>query len=377
MLLAVRPAKHPLSFPRNIWQASPAFPSQSSKMIKSPSQLKKADDLFEKSSMSFGEHLEALRKSLAWAFLFLGVGMAIGLPMANWVTNYIQTPLRVSLKRYYHQKTLKEIAFKTDKPVPEDFAEWIEKNERYRQDVDVDIEDLKRAMVFADGGTSDGLETSKASLSPDLDVKRMRTIPLYFPVQTATEALGMQEPFMIWLKAGFALGFVIASPGIFYSLWTFIAAGLYPHERRYVYIFLPLAVGLFLAGAALAFFVIFQYVIDFLLKFNDSMGINAAPRLTDYMSFALFLPLGFGISFQLPLAMLALERLGIFSVKQYISQWRAAVLVIAFISMILTPAEVMSMIGMCVPLIGLYFLGIGLCYWLPRKGSPHTGYDPQ
>jgi hypothetical protein len=103
MLLAVRPAKHPLSFPRNIWQASPAFPSQSSKMIKSPSQLKKADDLFEKSSMSFGEHLEALRKSLAWAFLFLGVGMAIGLPMANWVTNYIQTPLRVSLKRYYHQ----------------------------------------------------------------------------------------------------------------------------------------------------------------------------------------------------------------------------------------------------------------------------------
>jgi sec-independent protein translocase protein TatC len=182
---------------------------------------------------------------------------------------------------------------------------------------------------------------------------------------------------MIWLKAGFVLGFVIASPGIFYSLWTFVAAGLYPHERRYVYVFLPLAVGLFVGGAALAFFVIFQYVIDFLLKFNDSMGINASPRLTDYMSFALFLPLGFGIAFQLPLVMLVLERLGIASIKLYLSQWRTAVLIIAFLSMILTPADPTSMIGMCLPLIGLYFFGIALCKWLPRIGSPHTGYDPK
>ncbi len=116
-----------------------------------------------------------------------------------------------------------------------------------------------------------------------------------------------------------------------------------------------MSVGLFLGGAALAFFFIFRFVIDFLLSFNDAMGINAAPRLTDYMTFALFLPLGFGIAFQLPLVMLILERIGLTSIKLYISQWRTAILIIAFISMILTPAEVMSMIGMCVPLIGLYF----------------------
>jgi sec-independent protein translocase protein TatC len=177
---------------------------------------------------------------------------------------------------------------------------------------------------------------------------------------------------MIWIKAAFVVAVVVASPGIFYHLWQFVAAGLYPHERRYVYFFLPVSLLLFWAGAFLAFFVIFRLVIDFLLDFNASMGIGASPRLTDYMSFALFLPLGFGISFQLPLVMLILERLGIFSVHTYSSQWRVAILVIAFISMILTPAEVSSMIGMAVPLIGLYFLGIAMCKYLPRSSMQQS-----
>ena len=172
---------------------------------------------------------------------------------------------------------------------------------------------------------------------------------------------------MIWLKAAFVVAVVVASPGIFFHLWQFVSSGLYPHERRYVYFFLPTSLLLFWSGACLAFFVIFQMVIDFLLDFNASMGIGASPRLTDYMSFALFLPLGFGIAFQLPLVMLVLERLGIVTAETYLNQWRIAVLIIAFISMILTPADMASMVGMAVPLVGLYFLGIAMCRYLPRS----------
>jgi len=204
------------------------------------------------------------------------------------------------------------------------------------------------------------------------DPRNMMQLRAFVPIQASTEALGLQEPFMIWIKAAFVVAFVVASPGIFYHLWQFIAAGLYPHERRYVYFFLPVSLLLFWSGAFLAFFVIFRLVIDFLLDFNASMGIGASPRLTDYMSFALFLPLGFGISFQLPLVMLILERLGIVSVTTYVSQWRVAILVIAFISMVLTPAEVSSMIGMAVPLIGLYFLGIAMCKYLPRSSMQQS-----
>ena len=160
---------------------------------------------------------------------------------------------------------------------------------------------------------------------------------------------------------------VVASPGIFFHIWQFVSAGLYPHERRYVYFFLPTSLILFWAGACLAFFVIFQLVINFLLEFNASMGIGASPRLTDYMSFALLLPLGFGISFQLPLVMLVLERLGITSINLYVSQWRMAILIISFVSMILTPADIASMLGMAIPLVGLYFIGIAMCAYLPRS----------
>jgi sec-independent protein translocase protein TatC len=129
-------------------------------------------------------------------------------------------------------------------------------------------------------------------------------------------------------------------------------------------------VGLFLAGAALAYFVAIRFVLRFMLWFNDLMAVDPMPRISDYLNFVMILPLGFGISFQLPLVMLFLERIGIFSVSTYLSHWRIAVLVIAFLAMILTPAEPYSMMFMATPLIGLYFFGILLCRWMPRRTTP-------
>ena len=83
-----------------------------------------------------------------------------------------------------------------------------------------------------------------------------------------------------------------------------MAAGLYPHERRYVHRYLPFSVALFLVGAALAFFVVFQPVLHFLLMFNRSQGIIPEPRINEWLSFVMILPIGFGIGFQLPLVML-------------------------------------------------------------------------
>lgn len=351
--------------------------------------------------MSFGEHLEELRKCLVWAFIWLGIGMAIALPMATWLTNYIQSPLRASLIEYYNRKTAREIEQKTGKALTPAFQNWLVENKKYLVPLTFDREQLltilekadatPKAEIEADGAIDDPMIPDGASGQAELDVAmragaytfrepnvdELRTVSVFLPVQTNTEALGLQEPFMIWLKAGFVFGFVLASPGIFHSIWAFVSAGLYPHERKHVYLFLPISVGLFLFGAGLAFFFVFKLVIDFLLRFNDSMGINASPRLTDYMSFALFLPLGFGVAFQLPLVMVALERVGITSVEMYLGRWREAIVLIAFLSMILTPAEPTSMIALGTPLAALYFLGIGFCRWLPRGGSPHVGYDPQ
>ena len=84
----------------------------------------------------------------------------------------------------------------------------------------------------------------------------------------------------------------------------------------------------------------------------------------------MFLPIGFGLAFQLPLLMLFLNRLGVFSIDAYLTKWRVAIMVIFFLSMLLTPADPVSMVLLAVPLTVLYFLGIGMCRWMPQGQNP-------
>jgi sec-independent protein translocase protein TatC len=190
-------------------------------------------------------------------------------------------------------------------------------------------------------------------------------------------SLKIEEPFMIWVKAGLIVGAIVASPMIFFHLWSFVAAGLHSHERRYVYIYMPFSVGLFVSGVVLAFYLVLQYVLNFLLAFNGSMDVSVEPRLTYYVNFVLLLPLGFGVAFQLPLVMLFLQRIDLIQTQDYINSWRIAIVVIFVISMLVTPADVTSMVALAIPLMLLYFLGIGLCQFMPRgRGLGSGAYDP-
>ena len=157
---------------------------------------------------------------------------------------------------------------------------------------------------------------------------------------------------------------------MFYELGAFVAAGLYPHEKKYVHLFLPISLMLFAAGVLMAFFFVFSPVLDFLFTFNSSLNISPEIRIGEWLSFAMLLPLGFGVAFQLPLVMLFVNRIGLVDVETYLEKWRIAILVIFILSMFLTPADPISMLLLAVPLTGLYFLGIGMCVMMPRPENP-------
>lgn len=204
-----------------------------------------------------------------------------------------------------------------------------------------------------------------------------QTLTFWEPAQASTVALGAGEGFMIYLKASLLTGTIVAGPFIFYFLWTFVAAGLYPQEQRYVYLYLPFSLALFAAGVLVAFIFAFEPVLKFLFSFNMLLGIDPQPRIGEWLSFVMLLPLGFGVAFQLPLVMLLLFRIGIISLETYVSQWRMAILIIAVISMLATPADPISMLLLGGPLILLYVFGIFLCRLMPanRRAFPE-GYDP-
>jgi len=251
--------------------------------------------------------------------------------------------------------------------VPDDLAEAAEqwaKLDLVPQEIYFERGELARAL-----GTEAPQEPEEATIPKSRDdLVRLRTYqPLEQDSRLSTVGLSAHEPFMVYIKASLVVGVMLASPFIFYFIWEFVASGLYGHEKKHVYFFLPMSLGLFFAGASLAFFVVFGYVLEFLFWFNAKLGIQPMPRINEWMSFVLILPLGFGISFQLPLVMLFLERIGVFTVEVYLEKWRVAVLVIAVLSMFLTPADPGSMVLMGLPLVALYFAGIGLCHYLPRS----------
>ena len=332
--------------------------------------------------MTFGEHLDELRSALIKSLLALVVGILIALAFARGVVQFVQMPLKDALKDYYSRMAGKEYRqyliqqAELGQMLPEDldaaeklFAEQHIVTEEHWFDPQEMAGVAKQLWPKA-------LDAAKLPAQTPAQVERDKLVKLrmYHPVEDDPRvriiALGAEEPFVIYIKAAFVLGAIFASPFIFYFLWQFVSAGLYPHEQRYIHVFLPFSLGLFLAGAALAFFVVFKFVLRFLFMFSGLMGIDLEPRITEWLSFVLILPLGFGIAFQLPLVMLFLERIGIMTIRSYLSHWRMSVLVIAFLSMIFTPSDPYSMLLMMLPLIGLYFFGIMLCSWMPRRSEP-------
>jgi sec-independent protein translocase protein TatC len=180
-------------------------------------------------------------------------------------------------------------------------------------------------------------------------------------------ALNVTEVFMVYLKVAMYAGIVIASPWIFYQMWMFIAAGLYPHERRYVHMYMPISLGLFLLGVVLCWFVVLPYGIDYLLSWNEYMGVEADLRLNEWLGFAVMMPVIFGIAFQTPLIMFFLERIGIVDVSFYTKHRKMALFVLLLAAGLLSVApDVGSMLMLGVPMIALYEVGILMCKFMPR-----------
>lgn len=359
------------------------------------------DDLFKDSVMTFGEHLEELRSCLFKAVIGLFVGFLIGLYFADWVVNVIQAPLVTALQQYYLEDALAEykkinpdyteedldkiheqrMAYHIEYVQPDKLLDALrphypnlrlEPNESGNAVNEKDTTESGKETVSSEKETAEKDATKTEKKASDTK-KPLEFVPIEFwtpiskDLRTQPQSLGMPEPFMIWLKAAFIAGLIISSPWVFYQIWSFVAAGLYPHEKKYVHVFMPFSIGLFLLGAAIAFFYVFEPVLAFFLSYNRSLNIDPGPRISEWLHFVLFLPVGFGIAFQLPLVMLFLERINVMSVSSYLKQWRVAVLVIWVLAALLTPADPTSIFFLAVPLMFLYFGGVLMCKWWPSN----------
>lgn len=169
-----------------------------------------------------------------------------------------------------------------------------------------------------------------------------------------------QDPFGIVLNASFALGLLLASPVIGYQLWAFLSPALYKHEKRVIIPVLAGGVGLFMAGAALAFFVVLPFTLQFLLSFQSS-AIEPMLTVSGYFDFAIGMAVAFGIVFELPIVILALTALGIITPK-FLNTYRRHAIVLCIVgAAFVTPgADPTSLFALAIPLYLLYEMSVVL-----------------
>lgn len=389
------------------------FPFKLPKTVRTPEY---PEDIFDDTRMSFGDHIEELRSRLIKAlyglafFLLIGfvldyVGKSagwenfgIGIPMMKVITD----PVESQVANFYKKRNERNRVKLNFERTTDDELDAIRKRLDSSYDpkrLTPENDPIRKADITA--------------LTPDERQKVLATpvdMPLIIPTKPLTDAglvlkdsgqkeialtakvypaylnslsvdgetqlgsrkylttLSAQEAFMVYFKVSLLCGAVLASPWILWHLWAFVSAGLYPHEKRHIYLYIPISVILFVSGVLLCQFWVMPGAVKALLGFNEWIDLDPDLRLNEWLGFALVLPVVFGVSFQAPLVMFFLTRLHICTYKTFLEYWRAAVMILAVVSAVLTPTpDAVTLLYLFVPMFGLYMLGILVCYLFPAK----------
>jgi sec-independent protein translocase protein TatC len=182
-------------------------------------------------------------------------------------------------------------------------------------------------------------------------------------------ATGVVTPFLIPVKVAAMVAFAIALPYVLYQVWAFVAPGLYVHEKRLV---MPLVVAstvLFFLGVAFCYFIVFGLVFDFVYKIAPK-SITVSPDIENYLNFVLTMFFAFGVTFEVPIAVIILVRMGAVTIEQ-LANIRPYFIVGAFvIAAIVTPPDVLSQLLLAIPMCLLFEVGILAARMMGKPAGP-------
>ena len=189
-------------------------------------------------------------------------------------------------------------------------------------------------------------------------------------------ATGVITPFMVPIKVTALAAFVVVLPYVLYQAWAFVAPGLYEHEKRLALPLIVASTALFLTGMAFCYYVVFEQVFTVIHQWAPK-SITPAPDIEAYFSFVITMFLAFGITFEIPIVVIVLVRMGIVSVEK-LREARPYVIVGAFVvAAIVTPPDVLSQFMLAVPMCLLYEAGLFLARFVGTRPKAESEYKTQ
>tara|TARA_Y100000815_G_scaffold272907_1_gene302863 strand:- start:719 stop:1477 length:759 start_codon:yes stop_codon:yes gene_type:complete len=183
---------------------------------------------------------------------------------------------------------------------------------------------------------------------------------------------GLAEAFFSYLKLALVSAFIFSSPFFIYQIWAFVAPGLLKREKKIIFPFLFLIPLMFLLGFVFLYYFIIPIAWDFFIAFDTSgleksFTLELEPKINEYISLTLKLAFAFGIAFQLPTAIFLLTILGLTSPTDLQKKRRFVIVIIFLLSAIITPPDVISQIGLAIPVICLYEFSIFISKFFEKK----------
>ena len=220
------------------------------------------------------------------------------------------------------------------------------------------LEELRRKLIIAGVSWLVAFLACYAFAEPlfDLIASPVRSA---LPEGTSLVFITATEPFFTYLKIGALAGLLVSMPVIFWQIWSFVAPGLYQHEKRYIVPFVLASTLCFATGAFFGYQYVFPMAFKVLIEFGTGSGeLNAMLSMGSYLSLSSKLLLAFGLVFELPVVIFFLARMGIVDHKMLARNRKFALLAAFLIGAILTPPDVFSQTALALPFIVLYEIGI-------------------
>lgn len=306
-------------------------------------QLRHAlDDEPQLPRMSFGDHLDELRSRILKSLVAIVVAIFAVLPWKHEVQEIIIDPYRTQWRMGFVEHVAALEA-----------AEATAKGEGAAMDP-LEVEFLAfcrehREAILAGTFKHTGIIPARSG----------------YPMPYGLYATGGLEDTLSFMWASLVFALVLASPVVIWQVWAFLAAGLYPKERAVFYRYFPFMIGLMAMGVSFGYFVVLPYMLRFLATMMDPTQVTAIFTIGQFLNLLFALTAAMGLVFQLPLVMVALQRIGLVTHRGFVHNWRMTILIICIVAAVVTPPEPVSMLLMAGPMILLFGLGL-LLTWLGR-----------
>ncbi len=292
--------------------------------------------------MSFGDHLDELRTRLVRSLIAVFAAILVVLPFKDQVEGIVTEPYRVQWRI--------------------GFEGWVAQLEQEKKDGVLDEE----GQGFLDYCHQHRV----AILAGDKKYKSLLPTRTGYPAPYTLAALGGLEDMWMYMMAALIFALTLAAPVVAWQAWAFVAAGLYPKERRLFYRYFPFMVGLSVAGVLFGYYVALPYSLGFLISLMNPDQVTPMLSVGQYFTLLFAMTAAMGVVFQLPTVMVALQRVGLVQHRAFVKHWRITVLVIFMSAAVFTPPDPVSMLLVSTPMVVLYLLGLVLTFLWRKHEAP-------